>query len=67
MTEPPRIQAGEDHRCRTLFNQILFSYKINPQTVFFFGYSDNYLGDEQIDLTQENRTIFLEVGSAWLR
>ena len=63
----PSLYTDEvDPRSRTLFNQILFSYKINPQTVFFLGYSDNYLGDEQIDLTQENRTIFLKVGYAWM-
>ncbi len=57
---------GVDARSRTWFNQFLFSYKINPQTVFFLGYSDNYLGDEQIELTQQNRTIFLKVGYAWM-
>ncbi len=63
----PSLYADEvDARSRTLFNQILFSYTINPQTVFFLGYSDNYLGDEQIELTQENRTIFLKIGYAWL-
>ncbi len=63
----PSLYTDEvDARSRTLFNQILFSYKINPQTVFFLGYSDNYLGDEQIELTQENRTIFLKVGYAWM-
>jgi len=63
----PSLYTDEvDARSRTLFNQILFSYKINPQTVFFLGYSDNYLSDESIDLTQENRTIFLKVGYAWL-
>ena len=63
----PSLYTDEvDARSRTLFNQLLFSYKINPQTVFFLGYSDNYLGDEQIELTQENRTIFLKVGYAWM-
>lgn len=63
----PALYTDEvDARSRTLFNQILFSYKINPQTVFFLGYSDNYLGDEQIELTQESRTIFLKVGYAWM-
>jgi len=27
-----------------VFTQFLFSYKINPQTVLFLGYSDNALG-----------------------
>ncbi len=64
--DPSLYADAVDARSRTLFNQVLFSYKINPQTVFFLGYSDNYLGDERIELTQENRTIFLKVGYAWM-
>jgi len=49
-----------------LFTQALFSYKVNPQTVFLFGYSDNYFGGESLDLTQADRTLFLKVGYAWV-
>ncbi len=53
-----------------LFTQLLFSYKLNPQTVVFLGYSDNHLGLQQdplkIDLTQQNRTFFLKLGYAWI-
>lgn len=49
-----------------LFTQLLFSYKLNPQTVFFLGYSDNALADERIDLTRSDRTLFLKLGYAWL-
>lgn len=51
---------------RRLFTQLLFSYKINPQTVFFLGYSDNRTGDDRVDLTQRNRTVFIKIGYAWL-
>ena len=34
-----------------LFTQLLFSYKLNPQTVLFLGYSDNRLGT-CLDLTR---------------
>ncbi len=50
---------------RELFNQLLFSYKINPQTVLFVGYSDTAFGSPSIDLTQESRTVFLKLGYAW--
>ncbi len=50
-----------------LFTQLLFSYKLNPQTVLFAGYSDTRLGVESIDLTQADRTFFLKVGYAILR
>ncbi len=49
-----------------LFTQLLFSYKLNPQTVAFLGYSDNSLADARIDLTRADRTFFLKLGYAWL-
>ena len=51
----------------TIFTQFLFSYKLNPQTVLFIGYSDNYQGYTGIDITQKNRTFFAKMGYAWLR
>jgi hypothetical protein len=51
---------------QSIFNQILFSYKINPQTVFFLGYNDNFDGDQDIDLIQTNRTVFAKIGYAWV-
>ncbi len=53
-------------RTRTLFSQFLYSYKLNPQTVLFLGYSDNRLGQQGIALTQTDRTFFLKIGYAWL-
>jgi hypothetical protein len=49
---------------KTLFTQFLFSYKVNPQTKLFIGYSDNHLGSKGIDLTRTNRTFFLKIGYA---
>lgn len=48
------------------FSQLLFSYKINPRTVLFLGYSDNYFGDQDVRLTQSDRTFFVKVGYAWV-
>lgn len=39
-----------------LSGQVLFSDRINPQTVFFLGRSDSHRGDRDIDLTQSGRT-----------
>ncbi len=50
---------------QTLFSQLLFSYKLNPRTVLFLGYSDNYLGFDGVELTQKDRTFFLKIGYAW--
>jgi hypothetical protein len=48
-----------------LMTQFLFSYKINPQTMLFVGYSDFHLGDVAHDLTQTDRTFFGKIGYAW--
>jgi Domain of unknown function (DUF5916) len=54
----------QDPLYRRLFTQLLFSYKINPQTVMFLGYSDNYKGYQHTGLPQVNRTVFLKIGYA---
>jgi hypothetical protein len=42
--------------------------KINPQTVFYLGYSDQHYSVETIqDLTQEQRSIFTKFSYAWLK
>lgn len=53
-----------DPRFKHLFTQVLFSYKINPQTVLFLGYSNNYYGDQILRLTRANHTFFLKIGYA---
>jgi len=57
-----------DRETNTLFNQLLFSYKLNPQTVLFLGYSDNYFGagQESVRLDQTDRTVFFKVGYAFV-
>lgn len=50
---------------RDLANQLLFAYKINPQTVFFAGYSDTLRDDSAGDLVRDRRTLFIKLGYAW--
>ena len=52
---------------RRLFSQYLFSYKLNPQTVFRMGYSGNASGTQAIDLTRTDRTFFMKIGYTWVR
>jgi Domain of unknown function (DUF5916)/Carbohydrate family 9 binding domain-like len=52
-------------KTKTLFNQFLFSYKVNPRTVLFLGYSDNHLEITDVALTRTNRTVYFKVGYAW--
>jgi hypothetical protein len=57
-------------RSKRLFPQLLFSYKLNPQTVFFAGYSGTRLGGSvdgvNVGLTEADRTFFVKLGYAWL-
>jgi hypothetical protein len=64
--DPELFTFPVDAKTETLFSQLLFSYKLNPQTVLFVGYSDNHLGIDQITLTQTERTFFLKLGYAWI-
>ncbi|MGH7631267.1 MAG: alpha/beta fold hydrolase [Gemmatimonadales bacterium] len=48
----------------SLFTQLLLSYKLNPQTVAFLGYSDSHRGTDAIELTRANRTFFVKLGYA---
>jgi len=55
-----------DARSRSVGRQLLYSYKLNPQTVFFVGYSDSHLNDDDLDsLTATDRTFFMKFGYAW--
>ena len=55
-----------DAKTRDVGRQLLYSYKLNPQTVFFLGYSDSHLNDDDLDtLTTTDRTYFMKIGYAW--
>ncbi|MEO8382999.1 MAG: carbohydrate binding family 9 domain-containing protein [Acidobacteriota bacterium] len=58
-----RLDLAPDAKERDLLTQLLFSYRVNAQTVFLAGYSDTYEG---IDLRQTFKTVFLKVSYAWL-
>ncbi|MBN1149772.1 carbohydrate binding family 9 domain-containing protein [candidate division WOR-3 bacterium] len=51
---------------KSIFTQLLFSYKVNPQTVLYLGYSDNYDGDEVNPIAQRDRTLFAKVGYSFV-
>jgi hypothetical protein len=61
---PERYIFPVDPHTKGIFTQLLFSYKINPQTVLFLGYSDNSLGLQGIDITRTDRTFFFKIGYA---
>ena len=66
---PDAYMDDVNARSKRLFTQLLFSYKLNPQSVVLVGYSDNYSGlqneIDRIPLTQTSRTLFVKFGYAW--
>jgi len=63
----PGLETLED---RGVSTQVLFSYKLNPLTVLFVGYSDDRRGEAPVNgaavpLTQTERAFFIKLGYAW--
>ncbi|WP_206486348.1 carbohydrate binding family 9 domain-containing protein [Thalassotalea sp. G2M2-11] len=52
---------------KSLSTQLIYAYKLNPQTVFYLGYSDSSYQDDYLnDLTREQRTFFTKISYAWM-
>jgi hypothetical protein len=64
--DPELYQKKVDSRSQEVFTQLLFSYKLNARTVVFLGYTDSWVSDDRVDLTQASRTLFVKLGYAWL-
>jgi hypothetical protein len=63
----PDVYEDEvDAESQDVGRQLLYSYKINPQTVFFLGYADQYIDEDHLNgLTVSDRSVFMKVGYAW--
>jgi hypothetical protein len=57
---------GRDPTFRQFFSQLLYSYKVNPRTVMFAGYSDNSFDPTGDGLVRADRTLFAKIGYAWV-
>jgi len=68
IVQNPLNNTGEvTARSKTLGSQLLYSYKLNPQTLFFAGYSDNAFSDDEVqDLTRAERSVFMKFSYAWM-
>jgi hypothetical protein len=64
--EPSLYLDPVESHTRDLLGQFLFSYKINPQTLVFVGYSDSRTDETADHLTIEDRTFFIKLGYAWV-
>lgn len=63
---PANYTFAVDEEYKRLSSQLLFSYKINPRTVLFLGYADNYFGEQEFSLSQKDYTFFVKIGYAWV-
>jgi len=60
------IEDRPDEKSRYFSTQLIYSYKINPQTLFFVGYSDGGYQDDNLDqLERDQRTVFTKFSYAW--
>ena len=74
MQQSDPLSREQIQESRDLFAQLLFSYKLNPRTALYVGYTDDrtnlgVVDDRELftdDLTQVGRTIFAKVSYAWV-
>ncbi len=60
------IDRNQGDKTKDLSTQLIYAYKINPQTVFFLGYSDNSFQDNDLTkLERSQRTFFTKISYAW--
>jgi hypothetical protein len=64
--DPTLYSAPTERRSRDVAAQLLYSYKLNPRTAAYLGYSHGgYADDEQVRLTDRDRGVFLKLSYAW--
>ena len=62
-TDPDNDFLAQSKRAGT---QLIYSYKINPQSLFYLGYSDNYLENDEVqNLERTDRTFFAKFSYLW--
>ena len=62
---PDLYEDEVDVQSEQLFSQLLFSYKLNPRTVAFVGYSETRVGENGASAIADDRSIFVKIGYAW--
>lgn len=68
--DPSLYREEVDRFRRSVASQLLFSYKLNPQSVVFVGYGDarvewTDVGFRSVPLIQIDRTLFAKASYAW--
>ena len=61
------LYSNPDSTVSQLGNELLYGYQLNPQSVFYLGYSDAMRADSDIQTLKTNeQTVFVKVSYAWL-
>jgi hypothetical protein len=64
--DPALYQQAVQARTRSLATQLLYSYKLNPRSALYAGWSQGGFSDDvQTGLFQDNRSLFLKLSYAW--
>ncbi len=64
---PAEFANPVDRRTRDVARQFLYSYELNPQTVFFLGYSDVLVQDDSLSsLESIDQAWFMKIGYAFM-
>ena len=60
------VDYANTEQYKDLSTKLIYAYKINPQTVFFLGYSDfSYQDVDLTKLERSDRTFFTKISYAW--
>ncbi len=62
---PTLYEDLSDPKTRSLMPQLLFSYKINPRTLLYFGYSGQREYATTMPMQTMDRTLFFKIAYAW--
>ncbi len=63
--DPSLYIEAVDARTRSWANQVLLSYKVNPRTLLYVGYSDGHDAINEDPLERQTETLFLKLSYAW--
>ncbi len=64
--DPALYATPVQRNSRDVAAQLLYSYKINPRTAGYLGYSHGgFADDDQVQLADRDRSLFLKLSYAW--
>jgi hypothetical protein len=63
--DPALYPTGVEPEVADLFGQLLFSYKLNPETAVFVGYSSGHLDLDSSGLVETGNRVFFKLSYNW--